>query len=144
MRAWSHPYLLRWLSTTVRPFEGLDAGLRPHQPPLNATEVRTRSGRPSGNRFHLCKENGALQDRGGAEPTSLKRCTQKGIAASVSPATTRQPRGLHEMGLPQPSGVTRAIASTCRWNTQPTSPSLTTSVLKRTSLPAPRRATTIP
>ena len=34
------------------------------------------------------------------------------------------------MRLPQPSGVTRAIASTCRWNMQPTSPSLTTSVLK--------------
>ena len=79
-----------------------------------------------------------------SRPTSLKRCAQKGIAASVSTATTRQPRGHHEMGLPQPSGVTRAIASTCRWNTQPTSPSLTTSVLKRTSLPAPRRATTIP
>ena len=73
-----------------------------------------------------------------------RRCTQKGIAASVSPATTRQPWGHHEKWLPQPSGVTRAIASTCRWNTQPTSPSLTTSVLKRTSLPAPVRATTIP
>ena len=62
----------------------------------------------------------------------------------ISPATTRQPRGHHEMRLPQPSGVTRARASTCRWITQPTSPSLTTSVLKRTSLPAPRRATMIP
>ena len=41
VRAWSHPHLLRWLSTTVRPFEGLDAGLRPHQPPPSATEVRT-------------------------------------------------------------------------------------------------------
>ena len=139
VRAWSHPHLLRWLSTTVCPLEGLDAGLRPHQSPLNATEVRTRWGRPSGNRFHLCKENGALQARGGRS-LQASRCTQKGIAASVSPATTRQPWGHHEMGLPQPSGVTRAIAFTCRWNTQPTSPSLTTSVLKRTSLPAPRRA----
>ena len=65
VRAWSHPHLLRWLSTTVCPFEDLDAGLRPHQPPLYAFKVWTQRGRPSGSRFHLCKENSALQARGG-------------------------------------------------------------------------------
>ena len=51
----------------------------------------------------------------------------------------------HLSHLPQqgsPEATTRW--DWCRWNTQPTSLSLTTSVLKRTSLPQPRRATTIP
>ena len=85
----------------------------------------------------LCK----LEGVGAYKPHAVH---PKGIAASVSPATTRQPRGHHEMGLPQPSGVTRARASSCRWNTQPTSLSLNTKQQKRTSLAAPRRATTIP
>ena len=80
----------------------------------------------------------------GSGPTSLRRCTQKGIATSVSPATTRQPRDRHGMGLSQPSGATGARASTCRWNTRPTSPGPITKQQKRTSLPAPRRATMTP
>ena len=39
-------------------------------------------------------------------------------------------------------GVTRMRSSTCPWNMQPISPSLIIRQQKRTSLPAPRRATT--
>ena len=39
VQAWSHPHLLRWLSTTVCPFEGLDAGLCPH---LNLLSMLSR------------------------------------------------------------------------------------------------------
>ena len=140
VRAGSHLHLLRWFQAPVRPPEGEHAGLRPHQPPLYSFKVWTRWGRPSGNRFHLYKENGALQARGGR---GLQ--TSWGAPERVLPHLSQLPRqGHHEMGLPQPSGVTRARASTCRCNTQPTSPSLTTKQQKGTSLPAPRRATTIP
>ena len=43
---------------------------------------------------------------------------------------------------PQPNGVTRTRSSTCPWNMQLTSPSLIIRQQRRTSLPAPRRATT--
>ena len=64
VRAWSHPHLLRWFPVPVRPPEGKHAGLCPHQPPLYAFKVWTQWGCPSGNRLHLCKENGDLHARG--------------------------------------------------------------------------------
>ena len=42
VRAGSHPHLLRWFPAPVHPPEGEYAVLCPHQPPLDATEVRTR------------------------------------------------------------------------------------------------------
>ena len=138
VRARSHPHLLQRLSTAVRPSPGLDAGLRPHQPPLYAAPDEVV--RVATDSIYVRKT--ALYKLEGSGPTSLRRCTQKGIAAFDSPATARQPRDRHEMDLFQPSGTTRARASTCRCNTRPTSPDQTTKQQKRTSLPAPRRATT--
>ena len=46
----------------------------------------------------------ALSKQEGVGPTSLMRCTRKGIAISVSPATSRQPRGPPRDGISSAQG----------------------------------------
>lgn len=86
----------------------------------------------------------ACTSSSGSGPTEHIRCTQTGIAASVSSATTRQPQGHHEMRLPQLSGVTRVKSRTCLWNVWSTSPSQNTKSNKRTYPRARQHAMTIP
>ena len=52
----SHPHKLWWVPTPVHPPEGKHAGLRPHQPPLNAFKVHTKLGGPGCHWQHLCPE----------------------------------------------------------------------------------------
>ena len=65
MPPWTYPHVLWWVPAAVHPLEGKHAGLRPHQPPLNAFKVYTRWGGPGGHRQHLRPEIRAKEGRRG-------------------------------------------------------------------------------